>query len=78
MTRMEANLKLIEILTRLTYQYPDLRFSQMLFNFGFVKDASKDVMTATGPETTRCWADEYYIESSELVKRIGEQLKKLT
>jgi hypothetical protein len=77
MTRLEANLKLIETLKTLAYQYPDLRFSQMLFNFGFVEDDSTEVMTDEGLKRENHWGDDYYTESEHLLERVKEQLAKL-
>lgn len=61
---------LLILLEDLIKKYPDMRFSQILSNFGFVKMSERD---ANFMPTT--WVDEYYLESKEVLKRVGETLK---
>lgn len=70
-----ANLELIFILVRLVQNNPQMRFSQILVNFGFVKNELQhdDVfITKLGP-----WKDEFYLESKDLLKRIKFRLEEL-
>lgn len=42
MTRIEANLKILDILKKIVYENMDLRFGQILFNYGAFKHVSDD------------------------------------
>jgi hypothetical protein len=64
MTRLEANRLIILILEQYIEEYPDTRFSQALLNLGVVVDWGGD---------ERAWEDDFYLESEELLKRIGQK-----
>lgn len=69
MTRLEANVELSTILNDLMLKNPDLRFSQILYAYGFVKPnrPTKDAGEA--------WQNEFYLEPEEVLKRVKERLK---
>jgi hypothetical protein len=59
--RQVANRNLVQMLAGMVETYPDLRFSQILCNFGFVKDYQvKD--HDSGLVTHNIWIDEYQTE----------------
>lgn len=64
MTRKEANIKLLEILTETINKHEDIRFSQALVNL--------DVVKYLGDNT---WVNEYYLEPIDLLKRVEEKQK---
>ncbi len=63
-TRQEDNRVLVKKLERLIEVYPDQRFGQILFNYGFV---SHDTPRSDG---LIVWKDEFYLESRELLRRV--------
>ena len=66
MTRQNANQGLIDILQHLIDAYPDLRFSQILYVYGFIQSF---------PEIDKTdWKNEFYTESSDILKRVSERL----
>lgn len=65
--RLESNRAIIRRLAELIEMYPSMRFSQILFNFGFVKGVFDD----TG-NYTASWADEFSVEPWEVAARLGE------
>ncbi|KKN98444.1 hypothetical protein LCGC14_0145460 [marine sediment metagenome] len=72
MKRQEANKLLAKMLSELVDKNPDLRFGQILRNFGFVYETSVKInpqLPAIETETVY-WKDEFYLESEDLAKRI--------
>lgn len=65
--RQNANRELMVILYDLIENNPDLRFGQILSNFGFVKNKS----TGDG------WKDEFYLEPEHVLNRVYLELAKL-
>ena len=68
MTRLQANEKLIGILNRLVQNNPDLRFSQILHNFGFVKP---DRPTKDAGDN---WQNEFYLEPLKVLQRVTQRI----
>lgn len=67
--RLADNIELVKILTDLVNTNPDLRFSQILANFDFVKQIPQyhhEVDEIIG----HVWLDEYNLEPSELLERV--------
>ena len=62
MSRRSVNRLIVAELREIVEAHPDLRFGQILNVFGFVDSL---------PEGR--WRDEFYLESSELLKRIRER-----
>lgn len=65
MDRLKYNKLLIDRLVRLVEGYPDERFSQILFNHGYVIDMENSVVDGLAG-----WEDEFYLESIDLLKRV--------
>lgn len=72
--RIHANRLLLEQLALMINEFPDLRFSQILSNFGFVKQYVSDM---NGANANYSWVDEYYLEPNELLKRVTESIQKV-
>lgn len=71
MNRQEANLKLLEHLTTLVKENPELRFGQTLLGFHFVTEITNSEFMPIG------WRNEFYLESEELLKRVEKQIEKI-
>ena len=69
MTRQEANLELLNKLEYLIEAHPDLRFSQILDVFGFVK-AERPVKD---PGRIH-WQNEFYVEGGQLLERVNRRI----
>jgi hypothetical protein len=72
--RLEANKRLLEILNRLVENNPDQRFSQILRNNSFVRE-TRPVKAEIGVQLDIKWENEFYIESSDLLKRVERCLE---
>lgn len=75
--RQEDNMKLIQQLYELADKYPDLRFSQILVNFGFVDDSEKITDSETGAILHKSWVDEYNREPGYVLSRVTQILEKM-
>jgi hypothetical protein len=76
MTRQQANRQLIRILTEIVETCPDLRFSQILSAFGFVRHTRP--IKQEGADLHRVeWLDEFYKEPQELLERVESQRESL-
>jgi hypothetical protein len=64
MSHLETNLKLVELLKVEIEKNPELRFSQILLNSGFVDQYDDTV-----------WADEFYVRPEYVLERVEETLK---
>lgn len=60
MSRLSDNLEILGYLEYYIKLYPDLRFSQILLNFDFIKSPNNL---------------EYYLESDELLKRVKQSFE---
>jgi hypothetical protein len=67
--RQEINNQLVQQLYELINKYPDMRFSQALLNFGFVRD--------TNLQDGRVWIDEYNVEPEHILARVSDTLEKM-
>ncbi len=67
--RQQYNQELAAILIGYLQTYPDIRFSQILVNFGFVKADYDDLIE-------NYWHDEFYLESADLLERVKLALEK--
>lgn len=63
--RHQTNKRLLEILSRLIENNPDLRFSQILYNFGFVKG-----LRPANPDLGVDWQNEFYEEPGKILERV--------
>jgi hypothetical protein len=63
--RIEDNKRLLTALTQYIEDYPGYRFSQVLFNFGFVTGLLDN-------EKCTVWKNEFSIEPKEILKRLGD------
>ncbi len=63
--RTEDNKRLISALTHYIEKNPGYRFSQVLFNFGFVTGLLEN-------EKCTVWKNEFSIEPREILKRLGD------
>lgn len=70
MNRLEANRELIGILVRLVEKYPEMRFSQILSNFGYAIQRGEFVVRNEKQSHENFWIDDYNLESRELLKRV--------
>ena len=69
MTRLESNRRLVEILNRLVENNPDQRFSQLLRNYGFIKEERP-----TRPEMCISVQNEFYVESDKILERVERRV----
>lgn len=73
--RYKANMELVETLRAMLMAYPDMRFGQVLCNFGFVSlEEIKDGMP-NGP--ILAWTDEYHLEPMVLIERVKKEIERL-
>jgi hypothetical protein len=61
-SRQLANRELVEILKALVESYPDLRFSQILANYGYATR-----------EGASYWVNDFYLESVDLLERVKKE-----
>lgn len=69
MNRQEKNQELVDILQFLIEINPDLRFSQILYSYGFVK-----ANRPASPKARIDWQNEFYTEPDEIIKRVNGKL----
>jgi hypothetical protein len=70
MSRLEANKKLVKLLSDLVDSNPDQRFSQILRNYGFIKEDRP-----ARPEMCISIQNEFYVESDKILERVEERVK---
>jgi hypothetical protein len=70
MTRQEANLKLADILKEMIQNNPDIRFSQVLYAFGFIKPNRPTI------DAGDYWQNEFYTEPTEVLERVIARIEK--
>ena len=56
---------------KLVARHPDLRFSQILLNYRFVKQVRP---VKPNPDIWHNWQDEFYLEPNEVLKRVEQAL----
>jgi hypothetical protein len=72
-SRQLANVELLEILTKIVVQNPDLRFSQILSAYGFVRHNRP--VSQTGADLANVhWKDEFYEEPEVILKRVKNMI----
>jgi len=70
--RQEINQKIVYELSKLVNKYPDLRFGQILSNFGFIEQTNH---FEDDYHDYDYWKDEFYIEPEEILERIQKAIK---
>lgn len=65
--RLKANKELVKILSTIVKENPNQRFSQILRNYGFIKENIQD--------QTR-WEDEFYAEPDIILDRVKANYSK--
>ena len=70
MTRKDANIELLNKLEYCIERYPDMRFSQILLAFAFVKQERP-----ARPEARISWQDEFYVEGEHLIDRVVKRIE---
>ena len=71
MNRQETNIVLLKTLEMLIEKYPDMRFGQILFNFGFIDHVYDKICNVTMIK------DPFSEESTETLKRVKEEIDRL-
>lgn len=66
MKRLSANQELVKILDLLVQNNPELRFSQILANYGFINPAK---------DNEKEWLNEFYTEPDKVLARVNEKLQ---
>ena len=61
------NLALLSLLEQAVSTHHDMRFSQILANFGYVISSVPNNLTSD-----RTWKNEFYLESSDLLGRVAK------
>jgi len=74
MTRKEANLQLVTELFNIVQKYPDLRFSQILGSYGFVRQERAVRYEDVGVT----WQNDFYTEPSVVLERVKKRIKDLS
>ena len=67
--RKQATLELLAILTELIVKHPEQRFSQILRNYGFVRE-TRPIKAERGEMLGVDWKNEFSLEPVELLKRV--------
>lgn len=70
MTRQEANIELVAILSDLVAQNPDSRFHQILRNYGFI---TENGMEDNSPK----WVNEFNSEPEKVLARVKVTILKM-
>lgn len=73
--RLEANMELLTILMGLVSNHPEQRFSQILRNYGFVRETRPVNPESLESQHVVDWCNEFYAEPQEVLKRVKERLK---
>lgn len=68
--RHKKNREILSLFCDLVDKYPDMRFSQILLAFGFVKQTRP-----ARPEARIDWQDEFYMESEVVLKRVKQRIE---
>lgn len=71
MKRQQTNIVLVKTLEMLIEKYPDMRFGQILFNFGFIDHIYDKICGAT------IIKDPFGEEPTETLKRVKEEIDRL-
>lgn len=68
MDRQQANITLAYLLLEIIKEQPDLRFGQILTNYGFVNPT-------THGGTAMGWEDEFYVEPDKVLERVTKVIE---
>lgn len=68
MSSLTYNLQILSKLIELVNEYPELRFSQILYNYKFVIDS--ETSSKYGEDE---WKNEFNLESKKLLERITKE-----
>jgi hypothetical protein len=68
--RQADNQELVDVLQYLVETYPDLRFSQIMNIWGFVKEERP-----AKHELSISWQNEFYVEPAVVIKRVKQRLE---
>ena len=71
MNRQQTNIALLKTLEKLIERYPDMRFGQILFNFGFIDHIYDKICGVTTIK------DPFGEEPIETLKRVKEEIDRL-
>lgn len=71
--RKTATLALLGLLSQLVQDNPTMRFSQILQNYGFVKQA-RPVNPSHADDLNVHWQNEFYLEPVALLKRVQDRI----
>ena len=71
MNRQEINIVLLKTLETLIEKYPDMRFGQILFNFGFIDHTYDKICGVTTIK------DPFGEEPTETLKRVVDEINRL-
>ena len=71
MNRQETNIVLVKTLETLIEKYPDMRFGQILFNFGFIDHIYDKICNVTTIK------DPFSEEPTETLKRVNKEIDRL-
>ena len=71
MNRQQTNIVLVKTLENLIEKYPDMRFGQILFNFGFIDHVYDKICNVTMIK------DPFSEEPTETLKRVKEEIDRL-
>lgn len=74
-SRVDANTAILGLLADYMLYHPRERFGQMLVNLNLVQQKSVDIDNPyTGCSSETYWEDDFYTESSDILKRVHEHL----
>lgn len=71
--RYEKNKELLQKLQELIENNKDLRFSQILAVYGFVRE-TRPISTSSDLYSCVNWTNEFYLESKDLFKRVEKRI----
>ena len=71
--RQEANRELVKLLAELVEKHPTQRFSQILRNYGFIKQSAWDVLQ----NDVQSWMNEFYAEPQQVLDRVRKCLDEI-
>lgn len=74
MTRQEANRQLVAELFNLIEQNPDLRFSQIMSVYGFVRQERAVRFEDIGVS----WQNDFYTEPTDILERVQKRIKDMS
>lgn len=77
MTNEEANQRLVDILNRLVQNNPELRFGQILQQYGFIENKEVCVKSDNSREyMEQIWVDEFYTSPKTVLERVTVEIRR--